>query len=181
MKKLFFFLFVSVAMAVHLHAQSDAITKYFDKYMNDDRFSMVYISPSMFKMLANVELEGDDVDQDVLSIVKDLKGLRILSYDGAGGKEFFKEANAKVDVNHYEELLVARDGDENVRIVVNSNGDIVNDMLLLVGSDDSFVMVNFSGNIDLKKVGKLGKVLNMEGLEHLRKLDEEENAKDGDK
>ncbi|RMD75878.1 MAG: DUF4252 domain-containing protein, partial [Bacteroidetes bacterium] len=38
---------------------------------------------------------------------------------------------------------------------------------------DEFVMLSFVGNIDLKKIGELSKVLNVEGAEHLEKLEDQ--------
>jgi len=149
----------------------DAIQKYFDKYVNDERFDMVYISPKMFNMVSKIELEGDAVDPEIMNIVKNLKGLRVLSYDGPEARNYYQEAKSKINLNEYEELVTARDGDENVNIRVKESGDIVSELLLLVGGSDEFTLISFVGNIDLKDVGKLGKVLDIKHLDQLEKVD----------
>jgi len=157
------------------YSQSDAITKYFDKYMEDEQFDMVYISPKMFELIASIELGGDDEEGEVMEIIKELKGLRVLSFEGDStlAPGYYKEAKSKIDINSYEELITARDGDENVHIMVKSEGDIINELFVLVGGGDEFTLLSFVGNIDLKKVGKLARMLDIDGMEHLQKVDDE--------
>ena len=178
MKKLILLTLITGAFALQGSAQADAISQYFEQYMNDDRFNMVYVSPKMFELAARMEIESDDVDPEVMSILKDLKGLRVLSYELSDGQEdngeamkFYKEAREKIDLNAYEELVVARDGDENVHIMVKNSGDIVSELLVLIGGDGEFTLLSFVGNIDLKKVGKLANMLQIDGMQHLEKVE----------
>jgi hypothetical protein len=152
-------------------AQNDAIQRYFEKYMSDERFDMVYISPKMFNMVSKIELESDQIDPEVMDIIKELKGLRILSYDGAEAPTFYKEAKDKINLNEYEELIVARDGDEQIHIRVKESGDIVSELILLVGGTTEFALISFTGNVDIKKVGKLGKVLDIDHIQELERID----------
>ncbi len=69
-------------------------------------------------------------------------------------------------------LLTARGDGENVRFMVKDNGDIVEELLMIVGGDTDFALLSFIGNIDLKKIGKLAKALEIDDLEYLQKLDE---------
>ncbi len=173
MKQVLKFVMLGALMAItSIGFSQDAIQKYFDKYMNDERFDMVYISPKMFSMVSKIELEGDHVDPEIMDIIQELKGLRVLSYNGPESGTFYKEAKDKINLNDYEELIVARDGDENVNIRVKESGDVVNELILLVGGKDEFVLISFVGNIDLKKVGKLGKMLDIKHIEQLDKLNE---------
>ena len=178
MKKLFFLTLIAIGMAFQASGQADAISQYFDQYMNDDRFNMVYVSPKMFELAARMDIESDDLDPEVMSILEDLKGLRVLSYENEEGAskgealQLYKEAREKINIAEYEELLVARDGDENVHILVKNEGDIVSELLMLIGGDGEFTMLSFVGNIDLKKVGKLANMLELDGMEHLNKVEE---------
>jgi hypothetical protein len=43
---------------------------------------------------------------------------------------------------------------------------------MIVGGDKNFALMSFIGNIDLKKIGKLAKALDIDNLEYLNKLDE---------
>ncbi|MBI1226795.1 MAG: DUF4252 domain-containing protein [Bacteroidetes bacterium] len=156
-----FALFLTAGITSTAVAQEDAISKYFSKYVDDERFTVVYISGKMFSMINKMELDLDDEEaQAVMSVVKDLKGLRILTTDTDGAK-FYKEALATINTKGYETLLEVREGkDQNVKFLVkdSNGGSTLNELLLLVGGDDEdFVLLSFIGNIDLSQVGKLSK------------------------
>ncbi len=173
MKKLILLTIAVFGMAT-AYAQNDAITKYFDKYMNDERFDMVYISPKLFELFASMEMEGDDAEGEILEILKDLKGLRVLSFEGDASEaaNLYNEARKEIDLSTYEELITARDGGENVHIMVKSEGDIVSELFVLVGGGDEFTMLSFVGNIDLKKVGKIARMLDLDGMKHLEHVED---------
>ena len=171
MKKIFLTIATIAFASLTVFSQDNAISRYFEKYMNDDRFSMVYISPKLFDMVSRVDLESDEIDPEVMKILEELKGLNILSYDGEEARKFYNEALGTIDMNQFETLVEARDGNENVKIMAQSEGDYVKELLLLVGGDNEFVLMSFVGNLDLKKVGKLGKMLNLNGTEHLEKVE----------
>ena len=151
--------------------QVDAISKYFDQYVEDDRFTMVYISPKMFELITKLDLDEmkDEEAAMVLDIVSDLKGLRVLTTEFTP-IEFYKEAVNKINMDEYELLLSVRDKGDNVRFVIKDDGNIINELLLLVGGSDEFVMVSFVGKIDLNKISELSKVIDIDGAEHLEKI-----------
>lgn len=156
-----------------LNAQSDAITKYFNQYVDDERFTVVYISPKMFEILGKLDLEElqDEQAQIIMDVVSELKGLRVLTTEITPMK-FYEEAKSKINTNEYEILLTVRDEGENVQFLIKDDGDTINELLLIVGSEDEFVLLSFMGNIDLNKIAQLAKKLDIKGVEHLNKLDE---------
>jgi len=174
MKKVLFLAIAALMTTLTAFGQADAISTYFEKYVDDDRFTMVYVSSKAFELAARMDIESDDVDQEVLDIIKELRGLRVLSYEGEGTEalEFYKEARKTIDIKVYEELVTARDGNENVHIMYAGDGDIVTELFMLIGGDDTFTMLSFVGNIDLKKVGKLARMMDIDGLEHLEKVED---------
>lgn len=166
MKNLIFLLFFSF-LGTSVFAQIDAIEKYFDKYMDDENFSVVYVSPKMFKMVSKVI--DEDTNDEVADVIKDLKGLRILK-TSINSKSFFKEAKSKINTNEYELLMTARDNGQNIEFFTKESGDIINELLLMIGGDEDFVLMSFVGNIDLNKVAKLAKTLDIEGADYLKEL-----------
>jgi hypothetical protein len=153
-------------------AQSNAIDKYFNQYKDDDRFTMVYVSPKMIQMAAQIAEES--VDAELTEMLQDLKGLKILKTD-VNPMAFYEEAKKKINTSEFEELMTVRDKGQNVQILVKDqdNGNIVNELLLLVGGEDEFVLLSFVGKIQLNKIAKLAKQLDISGSEHLEKLDKE--------
>ena len=170
MKSIIISFFVILATTVSSFGQQeDAITKYFDKYIDDTRFSAVYISPKMFNMVSKIEIE--DMEPEVQEVIASMKGLRILHTE-VNTMQFYNEALKTINTNEYELLLTARDEGENVRFMVKSNGDIVQELLMVVGGEKNFALMSFLGNIDLKKIGKLAKALDIDNLHYLDKLEE---------
>ena len=169
MKSIFLSFFVIVSTTLASFGQEDAITKYFNKYIDDTRFSAVYISPKMFTMVSKIEIEN--MEPEVQEVIRSLKGLRVLHTE-QNAMQYYQEALKAINTNEYELLLTARDNGENVRFMVKSNGDIVQELLMIVGGEKNFAMLSFLGNIDLKKIGKLAKALNIDNLQYLNKLEE---------
>jgi hypothetical protein len=169
MKSLFLSLLTLLITTLSVAAQEDAITKYFNKYIDDTTFSAVYISPKMFNMVSKVEIK--DMDPAVQEVIASLKGMRILHTEKNAAK-YYQEALKVIPTNDYELLLTARDKGENVRFMVKESGDIVQELLMIVGGDTDFALISFIGNIDLKKIGKLAEALDIDNLEYLKNLDE---------
>lgn len=169
MKSLILSFFVIISTSVASFAQEDAIMKYFSKYVDDERFSAVYISPKMFNMVSKIEIE--DMEPEVQEVIRSMKGLRILHTE-QNALQYYNEAIKTINTNDYELLLTARDNGENVRFMVKDKGDIVEELLMIVGGEKNFALLSFMGNIDLKKIGKLAKALDIDNLQYLDKLDE---------
>jgi hypothetical protein len=89
----------------------------------------------------------------------------------------YNEAVKTINTKGYDQLMTVRTEDEKVQFLVKEDADVISELLLLVGEEDEFVMVSFIGNIHLNKISKLAKVLDVQGAEHLEKL-EEEGAKE---
>jgi Domain of unknown function (DUF4252) len=173
MKKSIFLLpFFLLAALCSATAQNDAITRFFNQYAEDERFTVVYVAPKLFSMVSKIETDDEDWNK-VREIVKDLGGLRVLTADSiADGLAMYKSALSKVPTSEYAELLTVRDGNENVRIWTKdtNDGNIIEELLLLVGSPDEFTMLSFTGKINLDKISQLSKTLDIDGAEHLEKL-----------
>ncbi|MCB0518646.1 MAG: DUF4252 domain-containing protein [Lewinellaceae bacterium] len=164
--KYFAFLFAMFFAVGTTSAQEDAISKYFSKYVDDERFTVVYVSGKMFEMINKMELDLDDAEAEaILSVCKDLKGLRILTTEENGAK-FYKEALGIINKNEYETLMTVREGKEqNVQFLAKTGGggNTLDELLLLVGGEgEDFVLLSFIGKIDLNEVGKLSKAFDKE-------------------
>lgn len=172
MKKVLFAIALMV-IGQTLTAQNDAITKYFDQYKDDSNFTIVNISPKLFEMIANMAQEEID-DDEVLEMIKEMKGLKVLKTEVEPMK-YYNEAISKIDTKSYEELVTVRDEDQNVKILSKDEegGKIVNEMLIIVGAEDEFVLVSIVGKLDMSKLVKLAKNMDIDGMEHLENLDRE--------
>lgn len=165
---------VMVMMSASIQAQ-DAITKFFSKYQNDDSFSQVTISSKMFSLFTNMEVEDKD-DQEVLSAISKLKGLRILTKeDTRESRSLYKEAMGMIPVKEYEELMTVRDKDKDMKFFIKEAGGKISELVMVMGGNEEFMVMSLFGEIDLKQVSKIGKKMNVDGLEHLEKIKDKKN------
>ena len=122
-KSLFLLPFFFLAAAFSAAAQNDAITRFFNQYADDERFTVVYVAPKLFSMVSKIETDDEDWN-NIREVVKDLGGLRVLTADSiADGLAMYKNALSKVPAGEYAELLTVRDGNENVRIWTKDTND----------------------------------------------------------
>jgi hypothetical protein len=164
MKYAFVVLLAFTSLATPLQAQNDAnaIERYFAQYLEDERFSVVYISPKLFQMIDRIGAEQLELDEQAAAtfreVARDLRGLRILSTD-VTPQQFYQEAKQRINTKEYEPLMTVRDrGGDNVEFLVRENGQgIIEELLLLAGGADEFTLLSFVGRIDLDKVARLAR------------------------
>jgi hypothetical protein len=154
-------------------AQSDAITKYFDKYLEDENFTVVYITPKMFQLISKLNLKDPEA-QEVKNVLQDLRGLRVLQTEH-NAVQMYKEVISQFKPTEYDLLMTVRSKDDNVRFWTKESNGIINELLMIVGDRDEFTMISFIGNIDLNKISKLSENLKIDGIEHLKDLKDKKN------
>lgn len=157
----------ALVFSLHSYAQDDAIGKFFNKYVNDERFTVVSVSPRMFRLFSKID--WDSASAEVKEVVQNLTSLRILSTETTP-QQFYQEATKKIDMRQYQELMTVRDKGSNVRFLVQQTGNTIHELLMLVGDKDEFMLMSFTGNIDLDKISKLGQAMNIKGMDQLGDL-----------
>jgi hypothetical protein len=166
--KSIFSVFVVLFFSFQSQAQPDAIEKLFNDYQKNEDFSVVFVGPKMFQMFVKATNNGES-DDEFKDVVKDLKGLRIMS-TSKKTLATYAEANKRLNANGYEELMTVKDKGSNVRFVTKESNKTITELLLVVGAADNFTMMSFTGKIDLNKISKLAKTLDIKGAEHLDKV-----------
>ena len=158
------FAFLFAAGPLMAQGGANAIEKYFSQYIDDERFTVVYISPKLFKMFKKLDIAGMELEDDeaeaIMDMVGDLEGLRILTAD-EDTEALYQEAKSKINTKEYEILMTVRTKEgNNVEFLVKDEGDIIKELLLLTGGGgDEFVLLSFVGNIDINKISKLAKTI----------------------
>lgn len=149
----------------------DAISKFFSKYQNDETFSQVTVSSKMFALFTNMEADTPE-DKEVLEAISKLKGLRILAKEDArNARTLYKEAFTLIPIKEYEELMSVRDKDKDMKFLIKESGGKISELLMIMGGNEQFMVMSLFGEIDLKQVSRIGKKMDVKGLEHLEKMD----------
>jgi hypothetical protein len=159
-------------VAVNAVFAQDAISKFFTKYQSDESFSQVTVSSKMFNLFTNMEVESKE-DQEVLNAISKLKGLRILAKENTSdARALYKEAFALIPTKEFEELMSVRDKDKDMKFYIKESGGKISELVMIMGGTDDFMVMSLFGEIDLKQVSKIGKKMNVDGLQKLEKMNE---------
>ena len=165
MKKKLCFLFIAICIGTTSFAQSDAIGRFFKQYENNEEFTLISISPKMFKMMTKIK--WDDVSPQVKNTINQLTSFRMLTSEKEGPK-LYKEATQKLNLGTYDEIMTIRDAGENVRFFVKESNNLINELVMLVGSGSEFVLMSLTGVIDLENINKLGETIKVKGMDNLK-------------
>jgi hypothetical protein len=157
-------------LSVAVQAQNDVIAKFFNKYDGDESFSKVSISGKMFSMMANIDGNTED-EKAMISAISKIKGLKILKKDDArNSRELYKEALSMVPAGQFEELMTVRDKDKDMKFFTKESGGKISELVMVLGGNEEFLVMSLFGEIDLKEMGKIGKSVNIDGLQNLDKM-----------
>ena len=149
-----------------------------EKYKGHEDFTTVSISPKLFEMIAKFDFDDEEEKTVAKELLNSIKGIDILVYenedslynDGFSRKLYDEAALDLLKVNHFEELMTVKDGLDDVQFLIKEQADTIQQLLLLVGSEEEFVMVNIEGNLDLNQLSKLSESINVKGMEHLHNV-----------
>ncbi|MFT6000863.1 MAG: hypothetical protein ACI81P_003328 [Neolewinella sp.] len=152
-----------LAPATAQKVPQDAISTYFSEYIDNEDFTIVYISGKIFQLVKDAKLDLEDMDEKeveaVLQVVKDIQGIRILHTD-ENVKSHWEAAKKRIPTDKYELLFKVRtkDGD-NVEAFIQDENAVISELFLLIGAVDNFAMFSFVGNIDLTKLSDLQRAI----------------------
>lgn len=169
---------VMLVLSVAAQAQGDAIAKFFSKYQDDTAFTQVTVSSKMFGLFTNMDVEKPE-DKEILEAISKIKGLRVLAKNEArDSRELYREALSIVPKD-YEELMFVRDKDQDMKFLIKETSPgKISELLMIAAGNDDFKMLSLFGEIDLKKVSKIGSKMNIDGLEQLHKMEKGDKDKD---
>jgi len=150
-----------VLMPLLAIGQNSAVDKLFKKYGGRDGFTTITINQGLLKMLS--QLDENDEDIQALAGIKTIKILAV--EDDAKVKEinFYDEVMSKLKASDYEELMTVDNKDENVVFLAKKDGDIITELILVVGGDEDNALVYIAGSIRMKDVAKISKSIGVNG------------------
>ncbi|GCC52374.1 DUF4252 domain-containing protein [Chryseotalea sanaruensis] len=175
MKKLMLALVMMAGYGITF-GQTDAISKFFAKYQNDESFSNVTVSSKMFSLFTNMDVETAE-DKEVVEAISKIKGLRILAKEDArNARDLYKEAFTLIPMKDYEELMTVRDKDQDMKFLIKDDGKgKISELIMIMGGTTDFMIMTLYGEIDLKQVSRIGKRMEIDGLDKLENLDKKKN------
>lgn len=166
-KTIILFIFLA-GLTTSSFAQDDAIKSFFGKYMEDDRFSRVYISPKMMQMAGGFlknNAGGDTEAKELGLLISKVKGIRILSSDEVDGMTLYREAMATLTRNKYEELMDIQDKGSSLKFMVREEGGLVRELMMVTGESKSFTLLSMLGAFTYEDLNMLADKTTIPGMD----------------
>ena len=138
-----------IMLSAALNAQK-SIDALFDKYAGKDGFVTVTINGNLLKLAAS--LDNDDKSG---SMPKNLTQIRILAQEDDTMKveNFYDLVIKDLDLKQYEEFMQVKSSDQDVRMLVRTEGDKFKEFLLIVGGKDN-ALIQIKGSMTLAEAKK---------------------------
>lgn len=167
-------LIMAMMLPLFSMAQKNAVDSFFSKYSDQEGYTSVEVSKGLFELFA--EIDADDPEfEDFKKAVSGLESLKLIAYSAEKGnpetrEKFHQDILSSIPFRDYKELMVIKDSDANINFYAKNNQQVITDMIMVVNGKDEAVLLSLTGNIDLNYVAKLGKSMNLEGMNYLEKM-----------
>ena len=172
--RVFFNAFILIMISLSVFAQKNPVDKLFEKYSGKDGFTTILISSKMFSMFSEMETGDDEIN----NMISNIESIKILTTEDESlldpGINFYKEIMDELSIDEYEELMVVKEKDQDIKFLVKEKEDIIVELLLVIGGKENNALISIRGIIDLKSISRLTKSLNVQGLDELERIDEKE-------
>ncbi len=175
MKKLSI-LVVMVLISFTTYAQKNAVSKHFSQFQRDTSFTKVSVTNKMFSLFTEIETD-DESEQEILAAMAKLKGVKALFTDDNKNanllNRYYDALETIENDGSFEELMTVEDRRENVAFMIRENaGGVIQELLMIMGGPDNFMVMSVYGEIDLASIGKISKALKIKGMEQFEKVAE---------
>ena len=151
MKRLLVFIVLTIT-ATLIYGQK-SIDDLFEKYAGKEGFTTVTLNGNLLKLAHSL---GNNEDEDSLPV--DITEIRILSQEKDDMKvdNFYNFVINDIDLNKYDEFMRVKNSDEELRMLVRSEGKKFKEFLLIAGGKDN-ALIQIKGNMTYAEARKFSK------------------------
>jgi hypothetical protein len=150
MKKLLLFALLLITGTIVSGQKS--IDALFDRYAGKDGFTTVTISGNLLKLAACLD---DDENENDDPLPANISEIRILTQDNDNMKvdNFYDMVIKDIDMEKYEEFMSVKESDQDLKMLVRSEGRVFKEFLLIAGGKDN-TLIQIKGNMTYKEARK---------------------------
>lgn len=174
MKRILFSSILILSLPILTLAQSSQVEQIFDKYSGQEGYTSVHITKYMFDMFARIA--DDEEDKEFKEVTSNLTAIKILTLDSITNlnrkKSFYQELSESISEPNYKDLMIVKDGDEEIKFLIKEANDKISELVMIVGGNNDGVLISLMGDINLKQISKLSKSMDIKGFEHLDKVED---------
>lgn len=155
-------------------ANAQAIDNFHEKFRNDSKYVCVSVESGLLKFLSNIQTDDRDSDEFLRALagINKINIYKIDRNESSFDEKSFRDFKKDIRKDKYEELMVVRDGRTHLDFMIREEKGKISDLLMLVDEPDEFFLLTLSGDIDLAMVSKISESLDIDGAEHLKKMDD---------
>ena len=152
MKRLFLICVLTITTTI-IYGQK-SIDALFEKYAGRDGFVTVTLNGNLLKFASCLDNESDNED----SLPANISEIRILVQedDELKVENFYDKIIRDIDLDSYEEFLRVKETDQDLRILVRSDGKKFKELLLIAGGEDN-ALIQIKGNMTYEEAKKLSR------------------------
>jgi hypothetical protein len=151
MKKLLALIVLTVT-ATLVYGQK-SIDDLFEKYAGRDGFTTVTINGNLLKL---AHCLGDNDDEN--SLPASITEIRVLAQEDKGMKvdNFYNLVINDINLKNYDEFMRVKKSDQDLRMLVRSEGNKFKEFLLIAGGEDN-ALIQIKGNMTYAEAKKFAK------------------------
>jgi hypothetical protein len=145
MKKIYLIVVIAVVANAYSQKSIDAL---FEKYANKDGFTTLTINGNLLKMAGCL---GEDEN----SMPADVTEIRILAQEDGNMKveNFYDVVIKDIDLSLYEEFMRVKETNQDVRMLVRTEGNMFKEFLLISGGEDN-ALIQIKGSMSMDEAKK---------------------------
>jgi hypothetical protein len=130
-----------------------SIDALFDKYAGKEGFTTVTIDGNLLKLFKCFDKDNDNDDSSIPASVTEI---RILSQEDKSLKveNFYDIVIKEIDINSYDEFMRVKESDQDLRMLVRTEGKKLKEFLMIAGGTDNTI-IQIKGELSLDDAKKL--------------------------
>jgi hypothetical protein len=155
MKKLFLLIFLTISASLVYGQKS--IDELFEIYADRDGFTTVTIDGNLLKLAHCLGDKNSDYDNDD-ALPVNITEIRILAQDDDHMKvdNFYNFVINDIDLKNYDEFMRVKKTNQDIRMLVRTDGNRFKEFLLIAGGEDNAV-IQIKGNMTYAEAKKFSK------------------------
>ena len=148
MKKLSLLIVLMITATMAFGQKS--IDDLFDRYAGKDGFTTVTVNGGLLKL---ARLLGDKDDED--SFPLHITEIRVLAQEDKTMNvgNFYNQVIDDIDLRNYDEFMRVKNSNQNLRMLVRSEGNRFKEFLLIAGGEDN-ALIQIKGNMTYEEAKK---------------------------
>ena len=140
-----------MAMSVQAQMSVDGLMK---KYKNSPKAEYVHVPKAMITLAKAIKTGDADDYTKYLKNIDSIKVLDMEDCSNAVKQQFFKDV-ARLKTTGYEELVTAKEADEQTVIMVKRNKTGIKELVIVNSGDDDAALIQILGNIKNSEIQKI--------------------------